>query len=97
MLSLIHLLSTTIYIKDLTKTKNNTTYIPITLDQTHVCNDIDKANLFNTYSHSVYAASLVGAPNIDSFPSVSINVSEADVYYALTTLDPACRIGWNWA
>ena len=52
MLSLMHLLSTAIYIKDLTKTKTIPP-IPITLDQTHVCNDIDKVNLFNTYSHSV--------------------------------------------
>ena len=79
------------YIKDLTKTKT----IPstITLDQTHVYNDIDRANLFNTYFHSVYTPSPVGAPNIDSLPSVSntlssISIDEADVYYVLTSLDP---------
>ena len=84
------------YIKDLTKTKT----IPstITLDQTHVYNDIDKANLFNTYFHSVYTPSPVGAPNIDSLPSVSntlssISIDEADVYYALTSLDPNKAVG----
>ena len=70
----------------------------ITLDQTHVYNDIDKANLFNTYFHSVYTASPVGAPNIDSLPSVpdslsSISISEADVYYTLASLDPNKAVG----
>ena len=84
------------YIKDLTKTKT----IPstITLDQTHVYNDIDKANLFSTYFHSVYTPSPVGAPNIDSLPSVSntlsfISIDEADVYYVLTSLDPNKAVG----
>ena len=84
------------YIKDLTKSKT----IPstITLDQTHVYNDIDNANLFNTYFHSVYITNPVGAPNIDSLPSVpdtlsSISISEADVYCALTSLDPNKAVG----
>ena len=41
------------------------------LDQTYVYNDFDKANFFNTYFHSVYTPSPVGAPNIDSPQSVS--------------------------
>ena len=58
----------------------------------------DKANLFNTYFHSVYTPSPVGAPNIDSLPSVSntlssISIDEADVYYALTSLDPNKAVG----
>ena len=61
-------------------------------------NDIGKANLFNTYFHLVYTTSPVGAPNIDSLPSVpdtlsSISISEADVYYALTSLDPSKAVG----
>ena len=90
--------TSTIYncIKDLTKSKT----IPstTTLDQTHVYNDIDKANLFNTYFHLVYTTSTVGAPNIDSLPSVpdslsSISISEADVYYTLASLDPNKAVG----
>ena len=96
MLSIIHLRTIYSYIKNLTKSK--TILSTITLDQTHVYNDIDKANLCNTYFHSVYTTSPVGAPNIDSLSSVpdtlnSISVSEADVYYALTSLDPNKTVG----
>ena len=86
------------YIKDLTKTKT----IPstITLDQTCVYNDIDKANLFNTYFHLVYTPSPDGVPNIDSLPTISnalssISISEADVYHILTTLDPNKAMGFD--
>ena len=70
----------------------------ITLDQNHVYNDIDKANLFNTYFHSVYTTSPVGALNTDSLLSIpdtlsSISISEVDVYYALTSLDPSKDVG----
>ena len=74
------------YIKDLTKTK--TISSTITLNQTHVRNNIDKFNLFNTCFHSVYTPSQINAPDIDSLPPVSntlssIRISEADIYYAL--------------
>ena len=70
----------------------------ITLDQSHVYNNIVKANLFNIYFHLVYITSPVGVPNTDSLPSASdslssISINEADVYYALTSLDPNKAIG----
>lgn len=54
--------------------------------------------IFSTHFHSVYTTSPVGAPNIDSLPSVpdtlsSISIIEADVYYALTSLDPSKAVG----
>ena len=54
--------------------------------------------LFNTYFHSVYTPSPDGAPNIDSLPTISNSLSsiiicEADVYHALTMLDPNKAMG----
>ena len=42
--------------------------------------------------------SQIGPPDIDSLPSVSntlssINISEADIYYALTSIDPNRAVG----
>ena len=77
------------YIKDLTQTKTN-----VTLDQTYVYNDTDIANLFNTYFHSVYTPSPVGAPNIDSLQLVSNTLSSISITEA-QTLRYASRPGFG--
>ena len=54
--------------------------------------------IFYTYFHSVYTPSQIDIPDIDSLPSVSntlnsISISEADIYYALISLDPNKAVG----
>ena len=54
--------------------------------------------LIHIFIQFIATPSPVGAPNIDSLPSVSntlssISIDEADVYYVLTSLDPNKAVG----
>ena len=58
----------------------------------------NKANLFNSYFHSVFTTSNVKSPNIDSLPNIpnslsTINISEAEIFSALSNLDPKTSAG----
>ena len=60
--------------------------------------DVDKANLFNQYFHSVFTRSNYSLPSLQdpSADDVFINeitISESDVYEALATLDPNKAMG----
>ena len=66
------------------------------LNSAVVTTDADKAALFNQYFHSVFTTTSstlpdMGSPAIESLQS--INISEADVYDALTSLDPNKALG----
>jgi len=55
--------------------------------------DIDKADLFNKYFYSVFSQSSYSLPNFDQLPQTtmsidSINITEEEVYCALSSLDP---------
>ena len=60
--------------------------------------DTDKAILFNKYFYSVFVQSTYSIPPLRHNPSISsslssINISEEEVYYALTSLDPHKAFG----
>ena len=66
------------------------------LNSAVVTTDADKATLFNQCFHSVFTTSSSTLPDMGS-PAIellqSINVSEADVYNALASLDPNKALG----
>ena len=63
------------------------------LDSTQVCNDLDSANLFNSYFHSVFSRSTFCLPHLYEMPTPTsalnnIFITESEVYNALISLDP---------
>ena len=63
------------------------------LDSTQVCNDLDSANLFNSYFHSVFSRSTFCLPHLYEMPTPTsalnnIFITECEVYNALISLDP---------
>ena len=82
------------YMRSIIKTEAIPTVLH--LNSAVVTTDADKAALFNQYFHSVFTTSSstlpdMGSPTIESLQS--INISEADVYNALTSLDPNKALG----
>lgn len=84
------------YIRNITKS----TFIPSTVVYKN-CSaslDIDRANLYNEYFYSVFSQSTYSLPPFSHMPSTSpslnsINISEEEVYHALTNLDPNKAFG----
>ena len=82
------------YMRSIIKTEAIPTVLH--LNSAVVTTDADKAALFNQYFHSVFTTTSstlpdMGSPAIESLQS--INISEADVYDALTSLDPNKALG----
>jgi len=84
------------HIRSITKTKS----VPsiITYDDDQACDHTDKANLFSTYFHSVFTPNSVASINIDELSNIpgslsTIEISEIDVYFTLSTLDPKKSTG----
>ena len=83
------------YIKSLNKSKN----LPATVffDSQVASTDMDKANLFNCYFHSVFSSSS-SLSSTDDLPESSrylniIEFTETEVFQVLTTLDPNKALG----
>ena len=79
------------YIKDLTKSHSLPSCLH--MDSTVFEQDLDKANAFNKYFHSVFLHSTYTLPDINELPSASdflsdITVSSDEVYQALISLQP---------
>ena len=79
-----------------------TTHDPIpqtvSLDSHIATSDVEKANLFNTFFHSVFTHSSLNLPPLEELPippaTISdITISESDVYEALHSLNPAKAMG----
>ena len=84
------------YINSMTKSKA----IPSTIhyNATTASNDKDRATLFNQYFHSVFNQVNSDIPEPDNLiphpnPISHFEISEAEVYDALTQLDPTKAIG----
>ena len=60
--------------------------------------DVEKADLFNSYFHSIFTRSSFRCPNSHLLPNIhpklsDISISEEEVYQALTSLDPSKAAG----
>jgi len=78
------------YIRNITKTRS----IPSTIhfDSLAASSDLDKANLFNHYFHSVFI-NTSSLPSVDDLPDLShtinsVEFTEMEVYDVLISLDP---------
>ena len=70
----------------------------IILDSSSATSDYDKANLFNTYFHSVFTKSSFVLPHMDTLPLPqstlsNISICDDEVYSALASLDPMKSMG----
>ena len=70
----------------------------VSLDSNTVSAESDKANLFNTYFHSIFTRSSYKIPPLEGLPSPThtlsdIGISEMDVYEALNSLDISKAMG----
>ena len=79
-------------------TKLNSIPPLVYLDSLCSQSDSEKATLFNQYFYSVFSSKSVDLPSMDDLPLVSlsissIEVSEHDVYSALSSLDPDKAMG----
>ena len=84
------------YIRNTTGQKSipNTVY----LHDTSAENDREKANLFNSYFHSIFTKSSFQSPNATLLPNTNsticeISITEDEVFQALTSLDPSKAAG----
>ena len=74
-------------------TRHDTIPPTVSLDSHIATSDIEKANLFNTFFHSVFTHSSYNLPPLEMLPmppsTISdITISESDVYDAMTSLNP---------
>ena len=74
---------------------SNSQQIPSTiyLNDLSALDDLERAELFNKYFHSVYVSSPFTLPLLDDLPTpdtslTNINISSYDVFQVLCTLDP---------
>ena len=81
---------------------SNASSIPSTvfLDSQSASSDISRAELFNTFFHSIYTVSSFSLPSVDNhaatLPTLSnISFSEVEVLHALSALDPTKSMGTN--
>ena len=82
------------YIRTITKAKTIPTVLH--LNSMVATNDADKATLFNQYFHSVFTTDSSTVADMGDAPTEllqSINITETDVYDALTSLDPNKALG----
>ena len=89
-------------IYDYIRSLSNNSSIPSTvfLNSSSATTDLEKANLFNSFFHSVYNPSQSGtlplpsSEPIVSYPSIAnISFTELEVFSALSSLDPAKSMG----
>ena len=84
------------YISSITR---HDTIPPIVSLGSHIAtSDIEKANLFNTFFHSVFTHSSYNLPPLEMLPvppsTISdITISESDIYVAMTSLNPTKAMG----
>ena len=79
-------------------TRHDTIPPTVSLDSHIATSDIEKANLFNTFFHSVFTHSSYNLPPLEmlSMPPSTISditISESDVYDAMTSLNPTKAMG----
>ena len=79
-------------------TTHNSLPATIRSDSSEASSDMEKANLFNQYFHSVFTRRNYSLPSLQDFPvngvSISeITFSESDVYEVLAALDPNKAMG----
>ena len=79
-------------------TRHDTIPPTVSLDSHIATSDIEKANLFNTFFHSVFTHSSYNLPPLEMLPmppsTISdITISESDVYDAMTSLNPTKAMG----
>ena len=73
----------------------------VSLNDSSATSDTGKAELFNSFFHSVFTGSSFSLPNMSSLPlpsscilcNVSLTVTDSKVYEALSTLDPTKSSG----
>ena len=79
-------------------TRHDTIPPTVSLDSHIATSDIEKANLFTTFFHSVFTHSSYNLPPLEMLPvppsTISdITISESDVYDAMTSLNPTKAMG----
>ena len=75
------------------------------LDSQSASSNISRAELFNTFFHSIYTVSSFSLPSVDNHACYSphhkqyVSFSEDEVLHALSALDPTKSTGyrWNWS
>ena len=78
--------------------RHDTILPTVTLNSRIATSDIEKANLFNTFFHSVFTQSSYNLPPLEMLPmppsTISdLTISKSDVYDPMTSLNPTKAMG----